>query len=259
MITGASSGIGAGFARALAATHDLLLVARRRDRLDALAAEITARGGVVDVLVADLADEGALGAVADRIAAQTSLDLLVNSAGFGLRGLFWETDLEAQQRMHRLHVLATVRLSHAALRNMTARGSGSLINVASVAAFMHRPGSVSYGATKSWMTAFTETLYLELKSIDSAVKVQALCPGFTHSEFHDIMHVDRRTLGSPSLWLRADQVVDASLKGLSTGKLFVVPGWRYGLLVALLTKLPASLRVALESAAGSRRSKRSAP
>ncbi|HEY6451555.1 MAG TPA: SDR family oxidoreductase [Steroidobacteraceae bacterium] len=259
VITGASSGIGAGFARALAATHDLLLVARRRDRLDALAAELTARGSVVDVLGADLADEGGLIAVADRIAAQTSLDLLVNSAGFGLRGLFWETDLEAQQRMHRLHVLATVRLSHAALRNMTARGSGSLINVASVAAFMHRPGSVSYGATKSWMTAFTETLYLELKSIGSAVKVQALCPGFTYSEFHDVMRVDRRMLGSPSLWLRADQVVDASLKGLSTGTLFVVPGWRYRLLVALLTKLPASLRLALESAAGTKRSRRSAP
>jgi hypothetical protein len=98
------------------------------------------------------------------------------------------------------------------------------------------------------MTAFTEALYLELKSIQSAVTIQALCPGFTYSEFHDVMHVDRSKVGRSSLWLRAEYVVDESLKGLASGKLFVVPGWRYKVLVSLIPKLSTSLRLAFETA-----------
>jgi len=101
--------------------------------------------------------------------------------------------------MHRLHVMATVRLTHAALRNMVARDLGGIINVASVSAFVRSPGSVSYGATKSWMTVFTEGLYLELKSVQSNIIVQALCPGFTYSEFHDTMAVDRSRLAGAAV------------------------------------------------------------
>lgn len=249
VITGASSGIGAVFARKLAPRHDLLLIARRRDRLEALAAELTAQhGAVVTVLAADLTNAADLAMVADRIAADQNLALLVNNAGFGARGLFWESDLEVLLQMHRLHITAPLRLTHAALQNMVARNSGGIINVASVAAFIRRAGSASYGATKNWMTAFTETLYLELKSIQSKVKVQALCPGFTYSEFHDAMHVDRDALGPPSIWLQAEHVVDESLKGFDAGKLFVVPGWRYKVLLSLASKLPASWRLAFEIA-----------
>src|SRR5205085_1893673 len=99
-------------------------------------------------------------------------------AGFGTKGRFWEAELDGQDRMHRLHVLATMRLTHAALRNMVPRDFGGIINVASVAAFVRSSGSTSYSATKSWMTAFTEGLYLELRSSGSNVAVQALCPGF---------------------------------------------------------------------------------
>ena len=249
VITGASSGIGMVFARRLAAQHDLLLIARRKERLEALAAELTAQhGSVVTVFVADLTNEGDLAQVADRIASEQNLALLVNNAGFGARGLFWESDLEVLQQMHRLHITAPLRLSHAALQNMVARNSGGIINVASVAAFVRRAGSASYGATKNWMTAFTEALYLELKSIQSAVTIQALCPGFTYSEFHDVMHVDRSKVGRSSLWLRAEYVVDESLKGLASGKLFVVPGSRYKVLVSLIPKLSTSLRLAFETA-----------
>jgi short-subunit dehydrogenase len=161
VVTGASSGLGEVFARKLAAEYDLLLVARRKERLEALAAELTAQYGCeVAVLPADLTDEKDLAAVADRIAAEPTLALLVNNAGFGARGLFWESDLEVQEQMHRLHVMATVRLSHAALRNLVAKNAGGVINVASVAAFLQRAGSVSYGATKRWMVTFTEALYL---------------------------------------------------------------------------------------------------
>jgi uncharacterized protein len=249
VITGASSGIGMVFARRLAAKHDLLLIARRKDRLETLAAELIAQCGcAVSVLAADLTDDKDLAAVAKRIASETNLALLINDAGFGARGLFWKTSLETQEQMHSLHVRATLRLSHAALQNMVARNSGAIINVASVAAFVRRAGSVSYGATKCWMAAFTEGLYLELKSVRSSVKVQALCPGFTYSEFHDAMKIDRETLAPPSLWLRADFVVDESLKALVSGTLFVVPGWRYKTLVSLITKLPVALRLAFEIA-----------
>jgi short-subunit dehydrogenase len=256
VITGASSGIGVVFARKLAAEHDLLLIARRKELLEALAAELTAlHGSVVAVLPADLTQEKDLAIVADRIASEPNLALLVNDAGFGTSGVFWEANLEGQEQMHRLHVMATVRLSHAALKNMVARNSGGIINVASVAAFVRRSGSASYGATKSWMAAFTEGLYLDLQSVQSAVKVQALCPGFTYSEFHDTMHVDRKGLAPSSLWLRAEFVVDESLKALPRGKLFVVPGWRYQAIVALVSKLPTPLRLAFETAGSKRGSK----
>ena len=249
VITGASSGLGVVFARKLAAQHDLILVARRKEKLESLAAELTAQFGcAVEVLPADLTGEQDLTVVAERIAAEPGLALLVNNAGFGARGLFWESDLKVQEQMHRLHVAATVRLSYAALRNMVARNSGGIINVASVAAFWQRGGSVSYGATKRWMTTFTEGLYLDLKSFGSTVKLQALCPGYTYTEFHDTMKLDRTKMAPPSMWLNAEFVVDESLKALPQGKLLVVPGWRYKALVALASILPNGLRVALEGA-----------
>jgi short-subunit dehydrogenase len=256
-ITGASSGIGMVFAQKLAAEYDLLLIARRGERLEALAAELTSQnGGVAQVLVADLSDEDDLETVAQRIATLPGLALLINNAGFGTTGLFWEASLELQERMHKLHVQATVRLTHAALKNMTAANSGAIVNVASVAAFVRGTGGASYGATKSWMVAFTEALYLELKSVGSAVKMQALCPGFTFSEFHDVLHVDRKRLASSSLWMTTEFVVHQSLEALRRGKLFVIPGWRYQVIVAVVSKLPASLRVAIEAAVSKSRSAR---
>jgi uncharacterized protein len=254
VITGASSGIGTAFARKLAPHYDLLLIARREDLLAALAAELAAKYcSAVEVIAADLTDGTKLSLVSDRIAAEPGLALLVNNAGFGMRGAFWEADLGILEKMQRLHVMATVRLSHAALRGMVARDRGAIINVASVSAFVRSAGSVSYGATKSWIAAFTEGLYLDLKRANSAVKVQALCPGYTYSGFHDIMSVDRQALASSSFWMTADEVVDNSLKALSRGKLIVIPGWRYKVIVSVLTRLPTSMRLLLESGRPSRK------
>jgi len=249
-ITGASSGIGATFARALAPRHDLLLIARRKDRLDQLAAELSdAHGAACEVLAADLSQDGDLARVADRLRAEPRLELLVNNAGYGAHGLFWESALETQEEMHRLHVMATVRLCHAALANLVPRNRGAVINVASVAAFVRRAGGTSYGATKSWMAVFSEGLYLELRQAKSPVVVQALCPGFTYSEFHDTMGVERASLAPPAFWLSAEHVVADSLAALRTRKFLVVPGWRYRIVVALLTKLPVGLRLAIEARA----------
>jgi uncharacterized protein len=240
LVTGASSGIGAAFARRLARDgYGLILVARRQDRLEALARDL----GGAEVLPADLTRDEELKLVEDRIAAAPNLDLLVNNAGFGSMGRYFEIPVEGQDRMHRLHVMATMRLTHAALRSMVPRRKGAVINVSSVAAFGQSPQNVSYCATKAWMNSFTEGLHLELKISGSPVAVQALCPGFTVTEFQDVLGVDRKTIPS-WLWMRAEDVVDASLRGLARGKPLVVPGAIYKLIVKLEAWTPRWLRTA---------------
>jgi uncharacterized protein len=253
-ITGASSGIGSVFARRLAPQYDLLLIARRRERLDELARELAAKHGtVVTVLAADLTDDAQLRGVAEHIAGATNLGMFINNAGFGNRGLFWETDLAVIDNMHRLHITATLALLHAALGVMVKQDRGALINVASVASFTQRAGNASYGASKSWLATFSEGLYLDLKKAKSAVTVQALCPGYTYSGFHDLLGEDRNRLAPPSLWLTADGVVDCSLKALPGRKLFVIPGWRYKLLLGLVSKLPCWLKLRLEASQNPRK------
>lgn len=247
-ITGASSGIGEAFARRLAPEHDLLLIARRRERLDALAKNFSTRFGCrAEVLPADLSVESEIDVVAERLAGEPNLVLLVNNAGFGTRGRFWESPLEPQDAMHRLHVLATLRLTHAALRSMVPHDHGAIINLASVAAFIRQPGLVSYAATKSWIATFTEALYVELKNAGSHVRVQALCPGYTYSEFHDKIGAQRTAIAGKGWWHTAESVVEDSLNGLNRDRCFVIPGWRYQLLTTFLTKLPTPLRLLLET------------
>lgn len=146
--------------------------------------------------------------------------------------------------MHRLHVMAPLRLMHAALGGMVARGRGNIINVSSVSGFGQNPGSVGYSATKTWMTSFTEGIYMELKTIGSPVRVQALCPGFTLSEFHDVIAFDRKKI-PPWMWMTAEDVVSASLRGLERDQLIVIPGWRYRMLVGLMRAFPRALYHAL--------------
>jgi len=144
--------------------------------------------------------------------------------------------------MHRLHVLATMRLTHATLTNLVPRtraGTG-IINVSSVAAYVGSPLGVSYNATKTWMNRFTEGLAMELRMKSSPVTVQALCPGFILTEFHDTAGVDRAKI-SASWWMTPDFVVNESLRGFDRGTLFVIPGWRYKVLVWMLRLLPGGL------------------
>jgi short-subunit dehydrogenase len=238
LVTGASSGIGEAFARRLSRMgYHVLLVARRKARLESLASEL----GNADVLVADLAIDSELRNVENRVIVEPGIEFLVNNAGFGLHGSFSEASLELQDRMHRLHVIAIERLTHAALRGMVTRRKGNIINVSSVAGFFPTPYNVSYSATKAWITGFTEGLHVELRAMNSPVRVQSLCPGFTHSEFHDVVKMDRSVIPD-SMWMSAEDVIDASLRGLKRNKPIVVPGWRYKLLVGLSRCLPRSLQ-----------------
>lgn len=238
MITGSSSGIGETFARRLSQRgYHLILVARRKERLEKLAAEL----GNAEALPADLTQESDLAKVELRIAAEAELEFLVNNAGFGVPGRFYETDSEAQHKMHLLHIVAIERLTHAALMGMVERRKGNIINVSSVAGFFTAPNNVTYSASKAWINRFTEGLYLELKSIQSSVRVQALCPGFTYSEFHDVIGMDRSRI-SKSLWMTSEEVVDASLSGLERNRLIVIPGWRYRMFSILLAWLPRPLK-----------------
>jgi short-subunit dehydrogenase len=246
VITGASSGIGAAFAHKLAGRgYDVLLVARREDRLLPLAAEIRDLYRVkTETLTADLIQEADCERVAERIRNARDFGLLVNNAGFGTNGYFFETDLRGQIDMHKLHVLAPVRLCHAALENLIRAGAKKertgIINVSSVAAFSAAPHNTSYGATKRWMNHFTEAMALELGGTGKNITVQALCPGYTDTEFQDKLSVDKTRIPQ-SLWMPAGFVVQESLQGFDRGKLFVVPGWRYKALAGAMKLLPGSL------------------
>ena len=240
LITGASAGIGVEFARQLARRgFDLILVARRADRLAEVAESL--KPARVETLVADLATDEGIARTRAKIEGTPPLEVLVNNAGFGTKGRFADADFESQDRMHRLHVMATLHLTHAALRGMVARNRGAIINVASVAGFTHSAGSTSYNSTKHWINAFTEGIYLELLSTSSQVRIQALCPGFTYSEFHDVLGMDRGAIPK-SLWLSAERVVRESLEGLESNRLYVIPDWRYRMLVRLYPWIPRSVR-----------------
>jgi uncharacterized protein len=239
MVTGASSGLGATFARKLAARgFDLILLARRADRLERLSRELPGRA---EPLAANLVTDAGISAAERAIFACGHLEMLVNNAGFGTLGRFWEAQLPGQEDMHRLHVLAPMRLTHAALAGMVARARGAVINVSSVAAFSPSPGNVSYCSTKAWMNSFTEGLDMELRSIRSPVQVQALCPGYTVTDFHDTLGIDRANIPR-FLWMSADEVVETSLRSLGRRKVVVVPGWKYQIGAVLMRHLPYAIR-----------------
>lgn len=238
LVTGASSGIGEVFARKLSQRgYYVLLVARRIDRLEKLADELEN----AEALQADLTADADILRVESLIKNQPNLEFLVNNAGFGVPGRFFEADAEALERMHRLHVIAIERLTHAALKGMMQRGKGNIVNVSSVAGFFNTLNSTGYCSTKAWINSFSEGLYLELKNVGAPVRVQALCPGFTYTEFHDVIKMDRSRIAK-SLWMTPEAVVEDSLKGLEKNRLFVIPGWRYRLFVGLNRFLPQPLR-----------------
>ena len=184
VVTGATAGIGREFADQLGAQgYDLLLVARDQRRLAVTAEALTAAHGVAaEPFPADLSRDEDVTLLAERLAASPRLALLVNNAGFGTRGRLAEADIERQEAMLRLHVLAPMRLTRAALPGLLARGDGGVINVSSVAGFIYSAGNVNYCATKAYLTTFSEGLAAELHG--TGVLVQALCPGFTRTEFH---------------------------------------------------------------------------
>jgi uncharacterized protein len=233
LITGATAGIGHEYARQLAARgDDLVLVARDGTRLEQVAEDLRRAHQVeVEVLVADLVDRADLARVEARLAdLARPVDLLVNNAGFGLKKRFLDNTADEETAMLEVLVTAVLRLSHAALGAMAERGHGGIINVSSVAAFLPRG---SYSAAKAWVNSFSEWAHLEYKS--RGVKVMALCPGFTKTEFHERMEVRR---GDGFMWLDADFLVRRSLEDFEKGRAYSIPGAQYKTITMLTKAIP---------------------
>lgn len=239
LITGATSGIGLAFARTLARRgHDIVLVARDQERLDLVAAELRGHRVQVEVIAADLADRSQLAVVEDRLRAQP-VEILVNNAGFGVLESFSTGDLDAEQQMLDVLVTAVMRLTHAALPGMIARGSGAVLNISSVAGWIT---GGTYSAAKAWVTVFSESLASELAG--TGVHVTAVCPGFTHTEFHQraSMEID----GIPEwMWLDAQEVVDRALSDVRKGRPVSVAGSQYKAMSLAAQYLPRPLVRAL--------------
>ena len=227
-ITGASAGLGAEFARQLAGRgYHLALSARRQERLEALAAEIHQAHGVqVSVLAADLSTEPGLSAAEQAVASLPDLALLVNNAGYGIRGGFLHNPVEKELAMLQVHVIAAMRLAKAVLPGMLQRNQGAIINVSSVAAFFPLRNT-TYSATKAYLVNFSQGLQSELWG--RHIRVQALCPGYVHTEFHSTPEMEGfRESSIPRLfWLNPPDVVAESLKSLEKGGSVCIPGWQY--------------------------------
>jgi uncharacterized protein len=241
LVTGATAGIGRAFADALAARgDDVVLVARDGARLDSIAAELRDAHHVnATPLVADLLEEAGLAAVEARLHdASAPIDLLVNNAGFGTYGNFAELDISGEEREIRLNVLALVRLTHAALDDMVKRGRGAIVNISSLAAYQPDPFSATYGATKAFVHSFTHALYEEARG--TGVRLMVVCPGYTHTEFHE-----RAGLGETMLpefvWQTPDQVVAAALHDLDRGRSLSIPGVMNKALCAFTSVTPAGI------------------
>jgi len=226
LVTGGTAGIGAAFVRALAAEgYHLVVVSRDAQRLGEQGRELSAKHGVpVTPLAADLTTPDGCAAVERRLAEPTEpVDLLVNNAGMALNRSFLKTTPDDLDRMLALNVTAVQRLTRAALPGMVERRQGDVINVSSVAGFIAMPGS-TYSASKAWVTNFSESVGLAVRR--HGVRVLALCPGFTRTEFQERAGIDRG--GIPAwLWLSADEVVRDGLRDLRRGRPVSVPDWRY--------------------------------
>ncbi len=236
LITGPTSGIGAGYARRYARDgYDLVLVARDVDRLSTLAGELQGQAGNIEILPADLADSADREKVGERLA--TGVRVLVNNAGFATKGDFWTTDPAVLQSQLDVNVTSVMHLTRAALPAMLDAGAGTVINIASVAGLLPGRGS-TYSASKAWVISFSEGLAVGLQG--TGVSVHAVCPGYVRTEFHARAGID--VSKSPSfMWLEVDDVVAQSLADIAGGKVISIPGLQYKALIGAERMIPRTL------------------
>lgn len=254
-ITGASSGIGAEFSRRFAAQgYDLIISGRRREQLDRVAEEIrTKYGRTVTIKLGDLANPDHLAELVELIKNNPDIDVLINNAGLGLEKHFIEDDITNPDMLLDVHLRAAMHLMHAAIPGMTQRRRGTIINVSSIAGFSPTASDPTYGATKAFLTLFTESLHLVLR--DKGIKVQALCPGFTWTNFHEKLGMPKEEQLHRGIlrWTTVDKVVDASIKGLKDGTVVVIPGFLNRVAMTIVALLPRRIYYRLMKGKGLRR------
>lgn len=226
VVTGASAGIGTELARQLAhRAYNVVLVARRADRLAALAEELRLTHAIhADVETCDLTDAGARRALVARLdAGERAIAGICNNAGFGTVGTLLESDLEREQQVVRLNAEAVHHLTGAFLPGMVARGAGAVLNVASIAAFQPLPGFATYAATKAFVQSFSEAVHAELGG--TGVSVTCLCPGFTHTEFAAVAGAHEEARAIPDfLFGDAEDVAREGVEAMAAGRRTVIPG-----------------------------------
>ncbi|WP_406835984.1 SDR family NAD(P)-dependent oxidoreductase [Streptomyces sp. AHU1] len=241
LVTGATAGLGSAFARRLATQgYDLVLVARSETDLKERAEDLREEGVEVEVIAADLTSDEGCDAVTARLEAAPAVDLLVNNAGIGHERPFLTTGIAAEERLLDLNVRAVLRLTNAALAVMTERRAGAILNVASVAALGPAWLSSTYPASKAWILAFTESLATSHQVTSAGVRMTALLPGYTRTEFHQRAGIPT-TFPAPWLWLSADDVVRAALADLEKGTVVSIPSIRYKIAAWGLRHLPRGL------------------
>lgn len=256
LVTGASAGIGAAFARILASHgYDVALTARRADRLDRLAEELSMRFGVEALAIAaDLAEPEAPGQILDHLTAHgRTVDCLVNNAGYGIPGAYADTRWSDHAAFIQVMMTAPAELAHRVTPGMRHRGFGRIVNVASLAGLI--PGSAGatlYGASKAFLVRFSQSLHLELAG--QGVHVTALCPGFTYTEFHDVNGTRAQMTGAtpPWLWLGADEVAAAGYEAVEANRAICVPGAPNKTVAALAKMIPDDWALALMASQGPR-------
>ena len=255
LVTGGTSGIGAAFARQLAARgYDIVLVARSSAGLESMASELRALGRTVEILPADLSDRKAVAKVAARLEDPARpIDMLVNNAGFGVHSAITDPDVSAHDRGFEVMIRAVLVLSGAAARGMLPRGAGAIVNVSSTAGFITMG---SYSAMKAWVTSFTEGLAVELKG--TGITVTALCPGWVRTEFHDRAGIKKSSIPN-AMWLDAEPLVRAALRDVDRGKVISIPTIRYRILIWLARHAPKSAIRSFSGAISSDRRKPVAP
>ncbi|MEA3328973.1 MAG: SDR family oxidoreductase [Candidatus Omnitrophota bacterium] len=249
LITGATSGIGASFARLLAQSgYNLIITGRREKIIQKVADELKANYRIdVQVILADFSQENDLDCLVMYLNKIDNIEILINNAGFGSRKIFFEDNFNNQEIMLKVHINAAVRLTHTIVPKMIKNGKGIIINVSSLAAFLPSSTTGLYCATKAFINSFSESMHLILKSKN--IKVQALCPGFTKTDFHQKLDIGQSKLKNRGIirWMAADEVVKISLSSLKKGKVIVIPGFFNKLIKLLITILPKNVYYKLAS------------
>jgi len=243
-ITGATSGIGAAFAKRFAKQgYDLIITGRRKEEIEFLSNTLSTENKIdVEVIIVELSNDKEIDLLAKKIKKIQNLEILVNNAGFAKENFFHKEEFSTYEVMLKVHNLAVIKLCHAVLSNMVSKEKGIIINVASLGAFFPLPINAVYSASKSFMKIFTESIYLELQG--TGVKVQALCPGMTRTDFHEKMGFKKDTYYKDKGLMKAmtpEEVVEISLQYLKKDKVLCIPGRYRQLLGFLLRFLPSKV------------------